>query len=184
MFFALMLAAATAATTAPAAKPAPAADGKTAAAATLDLVPAFVGACMNPGPEPDKIKEAVLKAGGKPAPQAPGSAPPAEGVQGYLFADKGVPFSVIFDKAGTCSVVAGRVDLAVTRSSLERLVIGSSEVFDISQTPAKPHVAGETVLVEYRLNSKGKNGGLELTLSSVTRAQGTAVFLTRRIFGK
>ena len=187
MFFALMLAAATAATTAPAAKPAPAPaakpDGKAAAASLrLDLVPPFIGACMNPGPEAATIKAAVVKAGGKPAPQTPGSAPPAAGVEAYLFADKGVPFSVIFDKAGTCSVVAGRAEIQATRESLDRLVIGSSEVFDVSQNPPKPNVPGETIVVEYRLTSKNKKGGLQLTLSSITREQGTAVFLTRRIF--
>ena len=173
MFFALMLAAATASAAPKAGAP----------ARSLDMVPAFVSACMSPGPEPDKIKAAVVKAGGVPAPQAPGSAPPAAGVQGYLFANSGVPFSVIFDKAGTCSMVAGQADIAVTRSSLDRLVIGSSQVFDISQTDAKPHAAGEEVVVEYRLTSKGKNAGLQLTLSRVTReGKGTAVFLTRRVF--
>lgn len=176
MFLALMLAAATAS-----AAKAPA----QAQAVSMDMVPPFISACMSPGPEPDKIKAAVIKGGGVQAPQAPGSKPPAEGLQAYLFANTPVPFSVIFDKTGTCSIVAGKADLEATRNSLDRLVIGSSQVFDISQTEAKPHAPDEQVLVEYRMTSKEKNGGLLITLSSVTReGKGTAMFLTRRIFGK
>ena len=70
MFLALMLAAATAS-----AAKAP------AQAVSMDMVPPFISACMSPGPEPDKIKAAVIKGGGVPAPQAPGSKPPAEGLQ-------------------------------------------------------------------------------------------------------
>jgi len=61
-------------------------------------------------------------------------------------------------------------------------VIGSSKVFNISQTDAKAHVEGETVLVEYLLSSKNDKGGLRLTLSRVTRdGQRPSLFLTRRI---
>ena len=182
MFLALMLAAATAAKPAPA--PAPATGKPAAAQATsLDVVPIFIGACMSPGPVVDDIKAAVIKAGGKPAPQAPGSPPPADGLEGYLFDNGGLPFSVLFDKQGTCSVVAGRVDVAASRASLEHLVNGSAEVFDVSRTDAKAHVEGETVLAEYKMTSKNKKGGLQITLSSITReGKGTAVFLTRRIF--
>lgn len=174
MFLSLMLAAATAA--------APKA-GPTAPAKTLDLVPAFIGACMNPGPDAAKIRATVVKAGGTPAPQEAGKADgdPTR-LQAYLFQNGGAPYSVVFDGKGTCSIVAGRVDIDVTKQSLDRLVIGSSKVFDISQPEAKPRVAGETVYVEYLLNSKNKGGGLSLTLSQVTReGKGTAIFLTRRV---
>jgi hypothetical protein len=67
---------------------------------------------------------------------------------------------------------------------VDQLVIGSSKVFDVSQTDAKPHTTGEEIAVEYRLTSKNKNGGLLITLSRVTREQKVAVFLTRRIFNK
>jgi hypothetical protein len=152
-------------------------------AATLDMVPPFVGACMEPGPNADRIRAVVLKAGGKLAPQDPKlAAADKSQVQAYLFANGGAPYSVIFDKGGTCSVVAGRVDIEVTKSSLDRLVIGSSKVFDISQTEGTPHTAGESIVVEYLLSSKNHNGGLQLTLSKVTREdKGTAIFLTRRV---
>lgn len=175
MFLSLMLAAATAA----APKAGPSAQG----AKTLDLVPAFVGACMNPGPDATKIRATVVKAGGTPAPQEAGKAAgdPTR-LQAYLFPNGGTPYSVVFDASGTCSIVAGRVDIDVTKQSLDRLVIGSSKVFDISQAEAKPRVPGETVYVEYLLNSKNKGGGLALTLSQVTReGKGTAIFLTRRV---
>ena len=43
-------------------------------------------------------------------------------------------------------------------------------------------MAGETVVVEYRVKSKLGKGGLLVTLSHVTRAdKGTAMFLTRRM---
>lgn len=174
MLLALMLA--TAATAAPAPKAAP----------SLDMVPPFIGACMNPGPNADRIRAAVEKAGGKPAPQQAGkAATDPTRLQAYLFENSGVPFSVIFDRGGTCSVVAGRVDMEVTKSSLDRLVIGSSKVFDIRQTDGTARVPGETIAVEYELMSKTKKGGLRLTLSRVTREdKGTAVFLTRRVVGK
>jgi hypothetical protein len=152
---------------------------------TLDLVPPSIGACMNPGRAPHQITPAGLKAGGTPAKQEPGSAPPPPGMQGYLFPNRGVPYSVIFDDKGTCTIVAGKVDVDATRASLDRLVIGSASVFDISQIDAKPRTDGESVVVEYRLTSKTKHGGLSITLSKVTReGKGTAVFLTRRIFGE
>ena len=179
MLFATLLAAASAAAPAPK-KPAAA---PTAQAAALDVVPAFIGACMNPGPDAEKIRAVVLKAGGKPAAEnaTAGSAAPAP-VQAYIFQNAGLPYSVVFDRGGTCSVVSGRVDVDATKASLDRLVIGSSKVFDISQTDAKPHNAGETVVVEYKLTSKNNKGGLLLTLSRVTDpAKGTAVFLTRRM---
>jgi len=175
MLTALILAAAGAATA-----PAPAAKSP---GPTLDMVPPFIGACMDPGPNADRIRSVVEKAGGKAAPQDPKlAAANTTQVQAYLFANGGAPYSVIFDKSGTCSIVAGRVDLDATKASLEHLVIGSSKVFDISQTDGKPHTSGETVVVEYMLSSKGGKGGLQLTLSQVTRAdKGTAIFLTRRM---
>ena len=178
MILSLILAAATA--TAPAPKGPAAANG---AKPTLDLVPAFIGACMNPGPDADKIRAVVVKAGGQPAPQEGGkAATDPSRLQAYIFPNGGAPYSVVFDRSGTCSIVAGRVDIEATKQSLDRLVIGSSKVFDISQTEAKPRVPGETVHVEYLLKSKGGKGGLAVTLSRVTReSKGTAVFLTRRV---
>jgi hypothetical protein len=166
--------AATKPATAPAATPAP----------TLDMVPPFIGACMENGPDAEKIRAVVVKAGGKAAPQQAGkSATDPSRLEAYLFENQGAPYSIIFDHAGTCTVVTGRADVDVTRNSLDRMVIGSSKVFDISQTDAKPHTAGETVVVEYKLTSKNNKGGLLLTLSRVTDpAKGTAVFLTRRMF--
>jgi hypothetical protein len=166
----LAAAAATAPTTADPAKP--------SGPLMLDLVPAFIGACMSPGPEIDNIKAVVTKAGGKPLP----ADPQAPGVQGFVFQAAGLTYSVILDKAGTCSVVGGQVDMDATRRSVDQLVIGSSQVFDISQTQAKPHTAGETVAVEYQLMSKNKKGGLTITLSRVVRGDKTATFLTRRMF--
>jgi hypothetical protein len=151
---------------------------------TLDMIPPFIGACMQNGPDADKIRAVVLKAGGKAAPQQSGkpSTDPTR-LEAYLFENSGAPYSVIFDRQGTCTVVTGRADIEVTRNSLDRLVIGSSKVFDISQTDAKPRNAGETVVVEYKLTSKNDKGGLLLTLSRVSDpAKGNAVFLTRRIF--
>ena len=171
MLPALILAAATG--TAPAAAPA-----KPAGPVVLDLVPAFIGACMNPGPDVEAIKTVVTKAGGKPLP----ADPQAPGVQGFVFETAGLTYSVILDKLGTCSVVGGKVDVDATRRSLDQLVIGSSQVFDISQTDAKPRAAGERVVVEYRLLSKNRKGGLTLTLSRVERGDKNATFLTRRIF--
>jgi hypothetical protein len=179
MMLATLLAAASATAPAPKKPAAP----PTAQPAALDVVPAFIGACMNPGPDADKIRAVVVKAGGKPAQEnaAAGNGAPAP-VQAYIFQNGGLPYSVVFDRSGTCSVVSGRVDVDASKSSLDRLVIGSSKVFDISQTDAKPHVEGETVLVEYMLASKHNNGGLRLTLSRVTRnGQRPSVFLTRRI---
>jgi hypothetical protein len=174
MLTALILAAATAAGKA-----------NTPPPATLDMVVPFIGACMDPGPDADRIRAAVLKGGGTLASPKPGSIAAASQVEAYLFANGGAPYSVIFDRSGTCSVVSGRVDVDVTKASLDHLVIGSSKVFDISQTEGKPHAAGEAIVVEYRLTSKNKNGGLELTLSRVTQeGKGTAIFLTRRVFGK
>ena len=176
MLPALLFALAGASASAPAAPPAPAGD-----APTVDMVPPFIGACMSQGPDAAKIRAVVLKAGGKPAPKPAGKLP-GDTLEAYLFENSGAPYSVIFDKAGTCSVVSGRADLEVTRASLDRLVIGSSKVFDISQTEAKPHAPGETVAVEYRLASKNNKGGLLLTLSRVTREGKVASFLTRRVY--
>jgi hypothetical protein len=172
MLPALLLAAATATA------PAPNAPAKPKGEPVLNLVPAFVGACMDPGPEIDNIKAVVTKAGGRPLP----ADPQAPGVQGYVFETAGLTYSVILDKVGTCTVVGGRVDLDATRMSLDQLVIGSSKVFDISQTDAVPRAAGETVAVEYQLMSKNRKGGLTITLSRVARGDKNATFLTRRIF--
>ena len=181
MMLATLLAVATAAAPAPTPKK-PAAAAPAAQAASLDLVPAFIGACMNPGPDADKIRAVVVKAGGQAAPQNAQSATAAAPVQAYIFQNGGLPYSVVFDRTGTCSIVSGRIDVDETRSSLDRLVIGSSKVFDISQTEAKSHVEGETVLIEYMLSSKNKNGGLRLTLSRVVRnGQRPSFFLTRRM---
>ena len=176
MFLATFLAAVAAATPAPSA-----AQAKPAAA--VDMVPPFIGGCMANGPDAAKIRAAVLKAGGKAAPQQSGkAATDPSRLEAYLFDNSGAPYSVIFDRNGTCSVVTGRADVDATKASLDRLVIGSSKVFDISQTEAKPRTAGESVLVEYMLTSKNKKGGLLLTLSRVTEpSKGTAVFLTRRV---
>jgi hypothetical protein len=151
---------------------------------TLDMIPPFIGACMQNGPDADKIRAVVLKAGGKAAPQQSGkAATDPTRLEAYLFENSGAPYSVIFDRQGTCTVVTGRADIEVTKNSLDRLVIGSSKVFDISQTEAKPRTAGETVVVEYKLTSKNDKGGLLLRLSRVSDpAKGTAVFLTRRLF--
>ncbi len=177
MLLATLLAAASAAAPVP---KAPAA--ATGAQPSLDMVPAFIGACMANGPDPAKIRATVLKAGGKLAQQPAGQASKSEV---YSFANQGAPYSVIFDQGGTCLVVTARADIDVTKASLDRLVIGSSKVFDISQTEGKPHAPGEKVVVEYRLTSKNKKGGMELTLSRVTEAgKGSAVFLTRRIFNE
>jgi hypothetical protein len=178
----MLLAALLAAATAAPAPQAPAANS--ANLPNLDMVPPFIGACMSNGPDAAKIRATVLKAGGKPAPQQSGKpATDPTRLEAYLFDNRGVPYSVIFDGAGTCSIVAGRADIDATRASLDRLVIGSSKVFDISQTDAKPRTDGEKVTVEYRLTSKNQKGGLLLTLSRVTLAdKGTAIFLTRRMF--
>ena len=172
-----VLLAAAAAATAPATPPA-------SPQASVDMVPPFVGACMSPGPDAGRIRAVVTKAGGKAAPSQAGKTP-ADTVEGYIFENGGAPYSVIFDGKGTCSVVTGRADLEETRASLDRLVIGSTKVFDVSQTEAKAHVAGETVVVEYRLKSKQGKGGLLVTLSHVTREdKGTAMFLTRRMVSR
>ena len=156
------------------------------AAPNLDLVVPFIGACMANGPDSAKIRATVLKAGGRAAPQQAGKAAgDPKRLEAYLFDNHGMPYSVIFDGAGTCSVVAGRADIDATRASLDRLVIGSSKVFDISQTDAKPHAPSEKITVEYRMTSKNDKGGLLLTLSRVTEPdKGTAIFLTRRVFNK
>ena len=162
----------------------PAAAAAAPAGPTLDMTLPFIGACMQNGPNADRIRAVVLEAGGKAAPRQSGkdSTDPAR-LEAYLFENSGAPYSVIFDRQGTCTVVTGRADVDVTKNSLDRLVIGSSKVFDISQTDAKPRTAGETVLVEYKLTSKNDKGGLLLTLSRVSDpAKGTAVFLTRRVF--
>jgi len=187
MLLAIFLAAATATAAAgpsPAKTTAPAKPAAAASGPTLDMVPPFIGACMENGPDADKIRAVVIKAGGKAAPQQAGkTAGDPTRLEAYLFENSGAPYSIIFDRSGTCTVVTGRADIDVTKASLDRLVIGSSKVFDISQTDAKPHSAGETVVVEYKLTSKNNKGGLQLTLSRVTDpAKGTAVFLTRRMF--
>jgi hypothetical protein len=180
MLPALLLAAATAAAPAPKAP----ATASAKAPAMLDMVPPFIGACMSNGPDAGKIRAAVVKAGGKAAPkQADKAANDPSRLEAYIFENQGAPYSVIFDASGTCSVVTGRAHIEATKTSLDRLVIGSAKVFDISQTDAKPHAAGESVYVEYKLTSKNDKGGLLLTLSSVTEpSKGTATFLTRRIF--
>ena len=150
----------------------------------VDMVQPFIGACMANGPDAAKIRAAVTKAGGKAVPQQAGkAADDPSRLEAWLFDNSGAPYSIIFDRQGTCTVVTGRADLQVTQASLDRLVIGSSKVFDISQTDAKPRTSGETVLVEYKLTSKNKAGGLLITLSRVTEpSKGTAIFLTRRVF--
>jgi hypothetical protein len=183
MLLSLLLATAAATATPP--KP-PAGAPPKAGSLSLDMIPPFIGACMNNGPDVEKMRAAIIKAGGQAAPQQAGkSATDPSRLEAYLFAHGGVPYSIIFDRRGSCSVVTGRADLDVTRASLDRLVIGSSKVFDVSQTEGKPHAKGETVVAEYRLKSKEGNGGLLITLSRVTQeGKGTAVFLTRRIFAK
>ena len=182
MLPAILLAAATAAAPAPKAP----ANASSKATPMIDMVPPFIGACMSNGPDADKIRAAVLKAGGKAAPkQADKAASDPSRLEAYIFDNHGAPYSIIFDAGGTCSVVTGRAHIEATRTSLDRLVIGSSKVFDISQTDARPHASGESVYVEYKLTSKNDKGGLLLTLSSVTEpSKGTATFLTRRIFNQ
>ena len=180
MLLATLLAAATAAAPAPKAP----ANSSAKLPPMLDMVPPFIGGCMSNGPDAARIRAAVTKAGGKAAPKQDGKAAndPSR-LEAYIFENQGAPYSIIFDGTGTCSVVTGRAHIEATKASLDRLVIGSAKVFDISQTDAKPHASNETVLVEYKLTSKNDKGGLLLTLSRVTEAsKGTAVFLTRRIF--
>src|SRR6476659_10057002 len=96
----------------------PAAAAAAPAGPTLDMIPPFIGACMQNGPDADRIRAVVLKAGGKAAPQQQGkdSKDPTR-LEAYLFENSGAPYSVIFDRQGTCTVVTGRADIEVTKSS-------------------------------------------------------------------
>jgi hypothetical protein len=169
LFFAAALAAA------PAAKPGD------AAARPLNLVPAFIGACMNPGPDPKKIREAIIKAGGQSAPEQPGkdSSDPSR-LSGYRFQTP-KPYSVIFNGTGTCTVVAREAGIEDTKSSLAQFVAGSTAVFDINMSRTPPAKPGETILSSYFLTSKKGGPGIWITLSSVTRDGATATFLSRHL---
>src|SRR5438128_10752328 len=87
---------------------------------TLDMIAPFIGACMQNGPDADKIRAVVLKAGGKAAPQQSGkAASDPTRLEAYLFENSGAPYSVIFDHQGICTVVSGRADVEVTKNSLD-----------------------------------------------------------------
>ena len=171
MSFAIYLAAALAAQSAPAATAPP----------PLDLVPAFIGACMNPGPEAEKIRDAVIKAGGQSAPEQPGksSADPSR-LSGYNF-KTAVPYSVIFNNTGTCAVVSRGADVTLTKTSLAQFVAGATAVFNIN--PSKPPAAklGETIVSSYMLSSKKGGPGIWISLSKVSRDGASATFLSRHL---
>lgn len=176
LFFAAAMAAA------PAAKPSSAAPAQPppSAARALNMVAPFIGACVNPGPDPNKIREAIIKAGGQSAPEQPGknNSDPSR-LSGYRFQSPR-PYSVIFNAAGTCTVVAREPDIEATKSALAQFVAGSTAAFDINMRtpPAKP---GETILSSYHLTSKKGGPGMLISLSNVSRDGATATFLSRRV---
>ncbi|MEO8160960.1 MAG: hypothetical protein ABI588_06040 [Arenimonas sp.] len=178
MTISLLLAAAlVAAPLAPAPEPQAAPDPR-----PLDLLPAFIGACIDPGPDAKKIRDAVVKAGGQSAPEQPGkdSADPSR-LSGYSF-PLPKPYSVIFNGTGTCAIVSREADVEVTKGSLAGFVAGSTAVFDINipnHPEAKP---GETIVSAYVLTSRQKVGtGMSITLSKVTRDGASAIFLSRHL---
>lgn len=163
---------------------APATAAKTPATA-LNLVPAFIGACINPGPDPDKIREVLVKAGGVAAPDQAGkdSKDPAR-MSGFVFQEAGKIYSIIYNRSGTCTVVSQAVDLERSKSALAQFVAGSTVAFDV-HVPKNPTLAqGESVIAAYVLASRTGQAGMAITLSSVTRENGKAIFLTRRIVTK
>lgn len=153
--------------------------------APLNLVPAFIGACINPGPNPDKIRETLVKAGGVAAPgQAGKDAKDPSRMSGYVFKEGGKVYSIIYNRSGTCTVVSQAVDLERSKSSLAQFVAGSTVAFDVNMPKNPPLAQGESVVAAYVLTSRTGQAGMAITLSSVTREQGKAIFLTRRIVKK
>jgi hypothetical protein len=152
----------------------------------LDLVPVFVGACMNPGPDPEKIRQVLIKAGGTPGPDQVGkSNTDPTRLSGYLFKRAEGTFSVLFNKAGTCSVFSQAADLEKSKASLALLVSSSMTVFDVTPRKDFPTAEGETVAASYVLSSKKTGARFALTLSKVTReGSGSATILSRRIMPK
>lgn len=153
---------------------------------SLDLVPVFVGACMNPGPDPEKIRQGLIKAGGTPGPdQADKSSADPSRLSGYVFKRAEGTFSVLFNQAGTCSVFSQAADLQKSKASLALLVSSSTTVFDVTPRKDFPTAEGETVAASYVLSSKKTGAKFALTLSKVTReGSGTATILSRRIMAK
>jgi hypothetical protein len=183
LFFAAAMAAApnAAPAQAAAAKPATPPAAPAAEASLLNMVPPFIGACMNPGPDPKKMREAIIKAGGQSAPEQAGkdSSDPSR-LSGYRFQTPR-PYSVIFNGTGTCAIVSREADVEKTKSDLAQFVAGSTAVFDINISKMPPAKPGETILSSFFLSSKKGGPGIWITLSSVTRDGETATFLSRHL---
>ena len=155
-------------------------------AATIDIVPIFVGACMNPGPNADKIREALLKAGGVQAADQSGKASddPTR-LSAFVFKNAQGAFSVMFNRAGTCSVFTQFADLEKSKKSLVSFVSGAASVFDVSAGTDTELAEGEIIVSSQVLTSKKNGSRLAIKLSQVTRKDhGTATIMSRRILPK
>jgi len=169
----------------PAAESAPPA-AESAPPPLMDVVPAFVGACMDPGTDADKIRETLLKAGGVPAGDQAGKADtdPTR-LSGFIFKKGKVPFSVLFNRAGSCSVFTQSADVEKSKLTFERFLAGASTVFDLSSPKDITLGEGETIIASRVLTSKKTGSRLLVTLSTVTRKdQGSATIMRRRILPK
>jgi hypothetical protein len=157
-----------------------------APAASMDIVPIFVGACMNPGPDADKIREALLKAGGVQAADQSGkaSSDPTR-LSAFVFRNAQGAFSVMFNRAGACSVFTQFANLDTSKASLARFYAGAASVFDVSAGKDTDLAEGETIISSQVLTSKRNGSRLAIKLSQVTRKNHeTATIMSRRILPK
>lgn len=168
------------------AAPTPVAPPAPSPAASIDIVPIFVGACMNPGPNADKIREALLKAGGVQAADQSGkaSSDPTR-LSAFVFKNAQGAFSVMFNRAGTCSVFTQFADLQKSKTSLATFVSGAASVFDVSVGKESDLAEGESIVSSQVLTSKKNGSRMAIKLSQVTRkGHETATIMSRRILPK
>ena len=156
---------------------------ESAVASSVDLLPAFVGACMDPGPDPAKIREALTNRGAMAMPDQSGkeSSDPTR-LSSFLIAEGKIGIFVVFDQAGSCSVISSDVNIDATKNSLQQFVTSATNSFEIV-TPTKMAPAnGENFIASHALLSR--EGGFKITirLSNVVReGHAPAVFLTRQM---
>jgi len=141
---------------------------------------------MNPGPNADKIREALLKAGGVQAADQSGkpSSDPTR-LSAFVFKNAQGAFSVMFNRAGTCSVFTQFADLEKSKASLVTFVSGAASVFDVSAGKDTDLAEGESIVSSRVLTSKKNGSRMAIKLSQVSRkGHETATIMSRRILPK
>ena len=156
---------------------------ETPAASSIDLLPVFVGACMDPGPDPAKIKEALINRGAAAMPDQTGkeSSDPTR-LSSFLLTEGKIGIFVVFDQAGSCSVISSNVDIDATRNSLQQFVTSAKNSFEIVTPTDMAPANGENFIASHALLSR--EGGFKITirLSKVAKeGHASAVFLTRQM---